>query len=328
MQNVRDCLKVLEAKLHWRAQELADTAKRQATLLNKEIKWDDAKSTNAARAAPTWTWGPSPNWTEQERADVMILKCRTEAFLQTYAASLLEDTVAMQQLGGYVTRMEHQFKGVYAACVRDMLQREAGFDETIGIARDLARRAVHEAQSFPPVSSWVGKHIELMETAACTQEAVLPYIQALAAATGAIAPKSSMKHLYRVLEKQALDPAGAGERSPVWDAARAMILLNYMEQFVCVLDQIQKDHADNIIKIRRVKERFSHPTSGGWSDILINLQFPGEPGQPNPNPLVWEIQLVHVHLLVVRKNLGGHESYSKYRAAREILDMHERKRSL
>lgn len=316
MQDVQEGFKILEARLRWRAQEFADATRSHG------IK-RSAKSASAVRS-------PLPSWTEKERAQIMTLTRRTQAFLKAYARSLLDNTNAMQQLGGYVAGMEQQFKGMYAACVRDILQRQTGFDEAIGIARALQRAAADESQSLPPLCVWerqtsgVEQCIELMEAAAHTQEAVLLYAKALAAATGATAPRSSMKRLYRVLEKQALDPgsiAANAAMSSVCDAARSMILCESMEQLVRALRHIRSDHDHNMIKILRVKERFSQPTGGGWSDVLINFQFPVQHEQSNP--LVWELQLVHAHMLVVRKDLGGHESYAKYRVAREILDMQE-----
>ncbi len=66
----------------------------------------------------------------------------------------------------------------------------------------------------------------------------------------------------------------------------------------------------------RCKERFGRPTSGGWADIMMNLYFEDDAEWAH----VCEIQLVHVELYSVRKNMGAHGSYTEFRAALELCE--------
>ncbi len=64
----------------------------------------------------------------------------------------------------------------------------------------------------------------------------------------------------------------------------------------------------------RCKGRFGRPTSGGWADIMMNFHFTDDAEWAH----VCEIQLVHVELYSVRKNMGAHGSYNEFRAALEL----------
>jgi hypothetical protein len=306
MVTVRECLGVFEAKLRWQARAFV-------------------AASNKGRAGATSSWSgalvaPPPRWSAEERRQVGQLIERAQAFLERYVQSLVADPAAMEHLRTVVRRMEQRFKGIYIACARDIVRPQPGFDQALEVARALMLAAEGDVKTLS--SAEAGECIVLMEAAAQTQEAVSIYVKELADATGATAPRSSMKHLYRILEKQALNPAkGADDATmPVWDAARAMLVYEDMACFLRGLEQIQRDREETTIEVLRVKDRFSEPTGGGWSDVLINLRFPAKPGQPNPLP--WEIQMVHVKMLVVRKDMGGHEAYAQYRAACEILDLH------
>jgi len=293
MKEVQTCLDVLEAKLIHRAHELAEASAKKAG--------------KTARAS----------WNEHEQKQVRDLIVRVQTFFPIYSQTLLADTEVIKQLNRYVVQMEQQFKGVYTACVRDILQTQPGFDDVLRLAQALKRAA--EEEKLEPSPSWEGQHLELMSSAAYAQEDVLLYVKSLATATQGTAPWCAMKHLYRILEKQALDPATTA--SPVRDSARSMIVYDSMQSFLNGLQKLRDDHQQKKIHIRRVKERFTEPTDGGWSDVLINFEFPAQPGQPDP--LVCEIQMVHERMLILRKDLGGHDGYAKYRAAREILDLHQ-----
>ena len=68
-------------------------------------------------------------------------------------------------------------------------------------------------------------------------------------------------------------------------------------------------------KIVRVKNRFAGGrTSGGWADCLLNIVRSDDPHQH-----VCEVQLVHEKMLLLRKQLGGHDAYHRYRTADELL---------
>ena len=64
-----------------------------------------------------------------------------------------------------------------------------------------------------------------------------------------------------------------------------------------------------------IKDRFTAPTSGGWSDCLVNFKF----AYDNDTQVVMELQLQHEQMLVVRKEGKAHDYYNSFRSAFEIL---------
>jgi len=68
-----------------------------------------------------------------------------------------------------------------------------------------------------------------------------------------------------------------------------------------------------VIRIVKFKDRFGDPTDAGWADIMVLLMFRTGP------KVVFELQLTHFSLMVVRRDLGAHSEYSEFRASGEIL---------
>ena len=69
----------------------------------------------------------------------------------------------------------------------------------------------------------------------------------------------------------------------------------------------------------RMKDRFSpgRETGGGWRDAMFNAYFVDN----DENKHIFEVQLHHKQLLLVRQKLGGHVIYAKYRALLEALEV-------
>lgn len=164
--------------------------------------------------------------------------------------------------------------------------------------------------------------VELFSEAAVMQEVLAAYTEELAQATGGVAPKSAVKHLWRMLEKQGLDPEQAtGDPVIIWDAARAIVQYDCMEAMARGLRVLHQHHKEGLIQVLRVKDRFSEPTEGGWADMLINLRFPSE--YFGDALLPCEIQMVHSQMMLIRRNMGAHKKYAKFRCATEVLALHE-----
>ena len=58
----------------------------------------------------------------------------------------------------------------------------------------------------------------------------------------------------------------------------------------------------------------SHDQDGGWRDALFNCRFCDDKSSH-----IFEIQLHHKAMLAVRKGLGGHATYAKFRGLLESL---------
>jgi hypothetical protein len=58
------------------------------------------------------------------------------------------------------------------------------------------------------------------------------------------------------------------------------------------------------IVVVRIKDRFGSPTSGGWTDCMINFYFAND-----PNRHVCELQLIHEEMMTVRREMKAHAGY-------------------
>merc|ERR1711957_623869 len=86
-----------------------------------------------------------------------------------------------------------------------------------------------------------------------------------------------------------------------------------LASLLLVLQEILKMHRSGTIRLTRFKNRFLNPTSGGWADIVMNLFV-----LDDPRLHVFELQLVHRQMSVMRQQMGGHADYKVMRAATEI----------
>jgi len=89
-----------------------------------------------------------------------------------------------------------------------------------------------------------------------------------------------------------------------------------MSEVVLVLRSLVSFQESGEICILRVKDRFQEPTPAGWADVMVNAVFADDRYLH-----VFELQIYHHDLLTVRKDIGGHEGYSRFRASREISEL-------
>lgn len=321
MKQVRACLRLLEERLRCRVQEHVDSHTSRKSVLRKQLSFT-AAAPIAVLQELNCPSSSAVTWNPKEREWVARLSSRVKEFQSLYSNAIASDPEILLALQGFVTTMEQQFKGVYQACVRDILMAQPGYQDAIrkaGLLREMLG-AAEGAGAALAAEVADGRYCELMEAAVRTQEATLVYAEGLARATGGRAPRTSMKHLYRILEKMSLDPKVVlgGEAACCWDSARMMVLYTTMQDLARGVERLRADHASGKVLVLRVKERFSEPTSGGWSDILVNLKFPSS--MPHISLIPFELQLAHTQLMVIRKDMGGHTGYAKYRSAKEILE--------
>jgi len=145
-----------------------------------------------------------------------------------------------------------------------------------------------------------------------------------------------LKNEERVLEKTGLRSDGEKqwEVDEVCDIVRGALEYSSIDELTSVLEMIlacdpDQRHTldaentrklllgdpDLYIHIVRVKDRFWRPTSGGWSDTMINFTFSSDPCQH-----IMEIQLCHRRMMTVRKEQGAHKGYNQFRSALELLE--------
>ena len=116
-----------------------------------------------------------------------------------------------------------------------------------------------------------------------------------------------LKNVPRIVEKMVLKYDGTVDQ--VCDIVRCMIVCPSMGHVALALAALVDDPK---IKIVRVKDRYFNPSSGGWTDVLLNIRV-GEH--------VCEVQIVHEQMLAARTGLPGHDVYNCVRNASELLGL-------
>ena len=140
-----------------------------------------------------------------------------------------------------------------------------------------------------------------------------------------------LKKANRIVEKLCLDPAqrdaldscnpAALDASGVLDTVRGMLTANSMAHahlaLRCLVRRFGRQGTQRSrARLVRSKNRFVHPSGGGWMDCLLNVAV----ALPDGREFVCEVQIVHAQLLTVRAELGAHHGYNDYRAALEMLE--------
>merc|ERR1719353_1846739 len=124
-----------------------------------------------------------------------------------------------------------------------------------------------------------------------------------------------MKGIYRVLEKGIFkythDLSGDLDLSRVRDLVRGGII----DLTMGGIGKIAKWILDsNEVTVCRIKDRFNHASSAGWTDCMLNFHF-----NDDPHKHVCEVQLIHFKMLSQRTTQEGHNAYNVFRAAWELL---------
>ena len=173
--------------------------------------------------------------------------------------------------------------------------------------------------------------VTLFADAAGARPAFAELVQCLSEATGARLEMASpgerdglgreqtgLKATKRVVEKAALRPGeGRGRTDRVCDVVRAMLVAKDMRTIGAIAEALRALQAAGLIEVRRIKDRFTQPSGGGWRDLMVNLVVLDGDGAVQH---VCEVQVAHEMMLTARKGLPGHEVYAVQRNAVEFIE--------
>ena len=118
-----------------------------------------------------------------------------------------------------------------------------------------------------------------------------------------------LKKMQRIVEKAELKYRGNTDQ--VCDVNRCMLSCDSMKQVAAVLAIFANSPE---IEITRLKDRFFHPSDGGWTDCMVNLRLKADSSMH-----VCEVQIVHEQMLTARQGLPGHCVYNRVRNASELM---------
>merc|ERR1712043_102096 len=149
------------------------------------------------------------------------------------------------------------------------------------------------------------------------QEEYIDLCDVIAKNTGGEFNPARIKHVFRVIEKTAMRPDQENQFKcdNVYDVVRGALVYKTMTGVKKGLEEVFKHFV-----VLRIKNRFvplgKARSSGGWRDVIVNMHLKGDPANH-----VLEVQIQLECLLSVRKGLGGHFIYAKYRALFEALEV-------
>jgi len=124
--------------------------------------------------------------------------------------------------------------------------------------------------------------IPVFESARAVRSCYMTFLKAIATKSDAEYIAAPMKSLWRAIEKISLKIASEqGDCSKVCDIMRGALNFESMSKMYNALRLIKGcnilDELPDVagvgqrIKLLRVKDRFSQPTSGGWADIMVRI---------------------------------------------------------
>eukprot|EP00750_Incisomonas_marina_P000478 INCI10390.2.p1 GENE.INCI10390.2~~INCI10390.2.p1 ORF type:complete len:1121 (-),score=158.04 INCI10390.2:69-3431(-) len=174
-------------------------------------------------------------------------------------------------------------------------------------------------------------------------------LNSIATKTDAAVQVAPLKRLSRTCEKlvfKGLDPVHNVNR--VFDVVRGYLVFPTVTDMLMALNHLlavctnvsnedlgdaQVALAKGLPRVRlvRVKNRLLHPTEGGWSDVMINLQVErprtqiANSGEDTPESFstICELQLINQQMHTIRHKMDGHRNYVKFRTAKEVLALRQ-----
>jgi len=96
-----------------------------------------------------------------------------------------------------------------------------------------------------------------------------------------------------------------------------MLVAKDMRTIGAIAEALRALQDAGLIEVRRIKDRFTQPSGGGWRDLMVNLVVLGSDGAVRH---VCEVQVAHEMMLTARKSLPGHEVYAVQRNAAEFIE--------
>jgi serine/threonine protein kinase len=247
------------------------------------------------------------SWSDDDTGLVNHFLEEAEAYLHMRMGETANN---VDLLTDVVEKLQLEFISIYDA-VGKRIAKERGYAEAIALFLRL------QCTIQGSMRQSVNDLLQLYIAAAEIKPRFDSELEKIAKASKGVFKTSSLKHLFRTLEKAAVRHStdkNLGRADNVYDIVRCMIEYKTMEDMAAGVRALQECEDVNVL---RVKDRFSDPTPGGWMDVMASVEINGD-----RNKYVCEVQFVHKSLLVVRKGMGGHDEYAVYRSAVELLEAH------
>lgn len=119
---------------------------------------------------------------------------------------------------------------------------------------------------------------------------------------------------YRIIEKSLTKGPNREylDCSKVLDIFGCIIDCPDYVSMAAVVAAFAAKHQAGDLQLSRIKDRWTHPSSGGWRDLMFNLVI---------NDVIFEVQITHSKMLGARKGMDAHKAYNQFRSFAEIFNM-------
>jgi len=236
----------------------------------------------------------------------------------------------LARLWEVMTVSDHRFFKAYSG-VRDASVREVNLKHFDTFIQELGEFEAEVSEQNLPCAQTKTKALDLVVDAINLLKPFTELVLRLSSGDGLSGEVGPVKKLSRMVEKTVLRAQNLPTReiprvedarsslldfSSVLDIRRGFVEAHTTSDLTAVLHRIRAEQVSGTIKVVRIKDRFSNPSTGGWADCMVNFYFSSDPLKH-----ICELQLVHSAMMTVRKELGGHLIYTKGRNACELLEL-------
>lgn len=125
-------------------------------------------------------------------------------------------------------------------------------------------------------------------------------------------PNDAPKSPYRMFEKALTKGPDSDypDCSKIFDVFGCIINCSDYTMMTAVVATFTRQHKSGMIRIVRLKDRWTVPSEGGWRDLMLNVVI---------DDVVFEVQVVLQDMLKVRGTLDGHVAYNQFRCFSEVF---------
>lgn len=134
--------------------------------------------------------------------------------------------------------------------------------------------------------------------------------------------RDQTKSPYRMIEKALTKGPNRGypDCSKIFDVYGCIIVCLDYASMAVIVDAFAIHHVDHNkgetssvpVQITRIKDRWTHPSAGGWRDLMLNVVV---------DNVVFEVQIVLRSMYDARKVLDAHKAYNQFRSFHEVFQL-------
>ena len=248
-------------------------------------------------------------WKKSERSKrVRALVSRMEVLKRQEMEAHRETPQSL--VNSVTSHIDKSFVESYENNHQFLKERDAHYNSTVTFASELSSLIANNANSTrQSICCLYLLYVQARAIHPCFKR----FVAAIAAkVNGAEYRVAAIKKMARIVEKGVYaETTTRGDYSSVKDIVRGCVICKNMADVREVLELVQSSKEVTIV---RIKNRFAHPTTGGWADVSVNVVFDADVTMH-----VCELQIALKLFWLVREDFNEHDAYGAFRQSYEIL---------